>query len=351
MIEFLQVNSLQFNLKEESTMRSTSFDLCVAILAPLLAVAEANALENPLAKLWSGEAVFQESSATIGNPADNMHFISMLWDATSDPHFKAYYIGGPGDFSTNLSRSNDGVIFTEAVTVLQIGKPGEWDDRIAAFASIWKDNDTYYLVYEGAGFDARYPGDIGLATSPDGITFTKQGRIMTHQSGTFESANIGTPSLFKKGDTWYLYYHGFDGTDVQLGLATGEDLTSLTRVGSKPIIPTSPTEWDSGTIGKRSQIIKEGNYYYMSYEGSSDQNPSFQESDWNTGMARSSDLIHWEKMPLNPVLAGTGGGFGYDGPEIVTINGEVFLYFRKSTRKSGGQTFRAKLILQEAASK
>jgi len=347
-------------------MRSTSLGVCFALLASLLAVTGANAIENPLAKLWTGEAVFQESPETIGNPSDNMHFISMFWDcdfvdATRTPHLKAYFIGGPGDFSTNLSRSNDGVNFSEAVTVLPIGKPGEWDDRIAAFSSVWKAAGTYYLVYEGAGKDSKWPGDIGLATSTDGINFEKHGTILTHKPGTFEKTNIGTPSLYKKGKKWYLFYHGYDGIDVQLGIATGTDLSDLTRVSSKPIIPVSDSGWDCGTVGKRSRIIKEGTYYYMAYEGST--NPLNDSNDWNTaewnsGLARSTDLIHWEKMPFNPVLAGTSGGFGYDGPELVTISDEVFLYFRKCSDNSGqqtfrsdSQTFRAKLILQEAATK
>ncbi|MCA9103151.1 MAG: PEP-CTERM sorting domain-containing protein [Planctomycetales bacterium] len=310
------------------------------ILLPTLASA---AEHQPLAKLWSDEAHFEVQPEAIGTPSDHMHFLSMFWDADpvdtpGEPHFKAYYIGGPG-FSTRLARSTDGVNFADAGTVLGIGAAGAWDDRIASFSSVWKDADTYYLVYEGAGQDTAWPGDIALATSSDGVNFTKQGRILTHRAGTYEKANIGTPSLHKEGDTWYLYYHGFDGTDVQIGLATGSDLaTDMTRVQATPIIPTSAADWDSGTAGKRSRLIKEGDYYYMAYEGSTDQ--PFDRASWSTGIARSLDLLHWEKLPQNPVIPATGGGFGYDGPEMLYVGDDLYIYYRTGAN----QTARAKLV-------
>ena len=84
------------------------------------------------------------------------------------------------------------------------------------------------------------------------------------------SHEIGTPSLFKEGNTWYLFYHGYDLDDCQIGVATGEDLLNLTHYSTTaPRVPTSASDWDCGTAGKRS-IVKEGRYYYMVYEGSTD---------------------------------------------------------------------------------
>ncbi len=307
------------------------------------AATPARAGTDYLSKLWSGEATFQVQPETIGNPGDFMHFLSMFWDANpvdtpGQPHYKAYYVGS--DFSTHLARSTDGVSFTDVGPVLSLGAPGEWDDRIASFSSVWKDAGTYYMVYEGAGDDPAWPGDIGLATSTDGVNFTKQDHILHHLPGTFEAANIGTPSLHKEGDTWYMYYHGFDGTDVQIGLATGTDLaTNMTRVQTSPIIETSDDGWNSGTVGKRSRLIKEGDYYYMAFEGSTDQ--PFETASWSTGIARSTDLVNWEQFALNPVLPATGGGFSMDGPEMLAIGDELFIYYRDGAN----QTVRAKLVL------
>jgi predicted GH43/DUF377 family glycosyl hydrolase len=214
-----------------------------------------------------------------------------------------------------------------------------WDDRIASFPGIWKDGDTWYMVYEGAGTSSSWPGDIGLATSTDGVNWIKDPHnpILTHSSQGWESVNIGTPSLWKEGDTWYLFYHGFDGSDCQVGVAVGTDLHALTKYHSNPVVDTSNNKWDSGTIGKRS-IIKEGQYYYMVYEGST--NPPYDQASWSSGIAISSDLVNWTKSQYNPVLPQTGTGFGYDGPEWVeTSDGQLYIYFRGE----GNVTYRAKL--------
>ncbi|HYQ71266.1 MAG TPA: hypothetical protein VET88_04995, partial [Gammaproteobacteria bacterium] len=65
--------------------------------------------------------------------------------------------------------------------ILEAGKPGEWDHYLwGGFASsIVKKGDTYFLYYQGASsfrhaFDETTCGRaIGVATSSDGINFTK----------------------------------------------------------------------------------------------------------------------------------------------------------------------------------
>jgi len=206
-----------------------------------------------------------------------------------------------------------------------------WDDRIASFAGVWADAGTYYLVYEGAGQDIRnFPGDIGLATSTDGVHFTKHPNnpILRHNSTGWEAGNIGTPSLFKSNETWYLFYHGFDGYSANIGVATGTNLTNLLKYAGNPIVSVAPGAWDSGAVGKRSTIYQEGNYFYFAHEGCTD--PPFDTARWSSGLARSTDLTHWEEFSGNPIIPQTTSGYGYDAPELVQIGGSWFLYVRMS---------------------
>ncbi|MCP4815710.1 MAG: hypothetical protein GY888_24620, partial [Planctomycetaceae bacterium] len=158
---------------------------------------------------------------------------------------------------------------THHSTLLAQGYAPFVDDRLASFPAIWGESDTWYMAYEAAGTSTDWPGDIGLATSGDGLAFTRvhPNPVLTHLPGTWEDTNIGTPSLWNEEGIWYLFFHGFDGSDVQVGLATGTDLQALTRHPDNPIVTTSESGWDSGTVGKRS-IIKEGDWYYMAFEGS-----------------------------------------------------------------------------------
>lgn len=207
------------------------------------------------------------------------------------------------------------------------GHPPFSDDRLASFPDVWKDGDEWYMVYEAAGTDAEWPGDVSLASSSDGRTWVKDplNPILRHADG-WEQSNIGTPSLWKVGNTWYLFYHGFDGQDVQVGVATGSDLRQMNRVGDGPILPTSESGWDSGTVGARAILFQDG-WYWMAFEGSSD--PPFNQANWSTGIARSLDLLTWEKFSGNPVLPITSSSFGYDGPVwLESQDGPLYLYFR-----------------------
>jgi len=226
------------------------------------------------------------------------------------------------------------------VGVSQGGAPFT-DDRLASFPGVWKDGGTWSLVYEAAGTDSIWPGDVSLATSADGITWTKAASnpVLVHEAGGWESHNIGTPSLWKEQGVWYLLYHGWNGQDVQLGLATGSSLDSMVRHPSNPVLETSNGGWDSGTVGARS-LRQEGPWYYMAYEGSTD--PPFASADWSTGLARSQDLVVWEKYSGNPVLPVTSASFGYDGPEFIeTPDGVLHLSFRHPS--PGNWTWRATL--------
>lgn len=292
--------------------------------------------QSTLADLWHGRAVFQEDTRAIGFKGE--HFLSLTRDSLelkSTNLKNTYYIRHlpDGRLGTGIAHSDDGILFVDGGTTLGPGNMSNWDHRMASFSSVWKEESTWYMVYEGTGGSA---GDIGLASSVDGVSWVKEANpILKHTEGkNWERINIGTPCLYHEGDTWYLFYHGFDGHDLNVGLATGRDLSHLTRAnGGQPILSPSTLGWDDGTIGKRS-ILKENEHYYMVYEGSRDLNTAankrFDTVSWNTGIARATSLVGpWEKLQSGPVLTGTPRGFGYDGPEWVrTPDGNLYIYFR-----------------------
>lgn len=287
-----------------------------------------------LGDLWRGNAGWVSDGHALGC-GFGFHFQSMIQE---EGEIRAYYIknyrqNGLGKSGVGRARSTDGLTWTDDGILLTTGGDEQhWDDRLSSFPGIWKEAGTYYLTYEGAAVNIPFsPGDVGLATSTDGLHFTKSpdGAILKHDRTGWESTNIGTPSLWKEGETWWLFYHAFNGAKVQIGVATGTSLTNLIKHPKNPLIPVTPGAWDSGTVGKRSAICKEGGYYYMAYEGSTDA--PFDKADWSSGMARSKNLIDWEKMPGNPMLPTTKASFGYDGPELIQIKGVWYLYVRVST--------------------
>lgn len=289
-----------------------------------------------LTDFWNGHARWVKDAENIGTNL-GLHFISVLSD---DHGAQAYYIGhyiapdGKSKLTVAGAHSADGINWTDDGMVLDVGRPGSWDDRLASFPGVWKDGDTWYLVYEGAAESGSFPGDIGLATSKDGHNFVKYGNnpLLRHNPNGWERANIGTPSLYKENGVWYLFYHGYDGNVCQIGVASGPSPANLAKAASNPIVPVTPggTAWDTGTIGRRSRIVKEGAYYYFAFEGSTQQ--PYDRAKWSSGLARSTNLTAgWTKFPSNPIIPQTQASMGNDGPELVRLANTWYLYVRTIT--------------------
>jgi len=303
------------------------------VIALLLAGAPA-AWGQGLADLWNGRAKWELAAERVGGDF-TLHCLSILpQDGTLLGYYIANYTTSDGRWRMGVgrARSDDGISWTDEGRLLSVGATGAWDDRVASFPGIWKDGDTWYLVYEGAADDiGSSPGDVGLATSADGRNFTKHpgNPILKHEKTGWERVNIGTPSLYKEKGTWYLFYHGYDGTLCHIGVASGTDLTKLTKSAANPIIPAGAERgaWDAGATGKRSAIVKEGELYYLAFEGRTPLPDST--ARWSTGLARSRTLTSgWSKCPLNPVIPVTPGGFGNDAPELLRHRDAWLLYVR-----------------------
>jgi predicted GH43/DUF377 family glycosyl hydrolase len=269
-----------------------------------------------------------------------MHFPDMIY---KDGQYWAYYITyktNSGKGGVGLAVSDNGVDWKDKGCVLQPGE--DYDCNGAYFAGVWLDTDgTFYLTYEcKGGEDTEYGTleNVALATSKDGINWTKEGVILyKNPDWDWQLANVGTPDLYKKDGVWYLYFHGFDYTDCQVGVAYGEDLHNLT-VHPEPIIRTEDDTPYSGTVGRR-DVIYVGGYYYMVYEVSTDQaeEGGYNGAYWTHMFARSKDLITWETIG-EPIITQTNedgsqkAGMGYDGPCWMIIGKHIYVYVRIKNR-------------------
>ena len=322
--------------------------IAILLSVLLLASRSSSATEPTLDDVWSGKARFEVDPNVFGVEF-GMHFLSAV--AGQDAIHVFHNFPDSGQNSIGLATTTDGVTFKNLGKVVTRSASG-WDSRFAAFPGAIKVGSKWYLVFEGAGDS---PGDLGLATSDDGVNFTKHpAPILIHARRqpkdpanlqlVWERANVGTPSIHVENDKFFVFYHGFGKSsvggpdDCQLGLAMGTDPKQLKRVGNGPLIKTSKNGWDSGTVGKRS-IIKQNESYYMIYEGSTDQ--PYDKAKWSSGLARAKSLMGpWEKFAQNPVIPATNGGFGNDGPEWIQIADKLYIYFRSPS----GPTTRAVLV-------
>lgn len=264
--------------------------------------------------------------------AFGMHFISPV--VVNGVYFTYYIKGAPdGRMAVGLAKSTDGINFTDQGVVLTGGSVAAPDSRYASFPGVWYENGTFYMVFEAVGDGTKgLDGDIGLATSTDGVNFTKQGVILYHDRTGWENINIGTPTLYRENGIWYLHYHGYDGTTCQIGVASGPDLMHLVKYSGNPIIKSIPGTAQAGTAGHRG-ISKVGGKYYMTYEVSEakvNAQVEFGGAKWSSSMASSTDLFNWSLYSQNPVLPQTvpSDGMGNDGPTFMSVGGLSYIYYR-----------------------
>ena len=162
--------------------------------------------------------------------------------------------------------------------------PYSWFEKAAVYnPTVLLEGDTFYMIYRAEDTHDEYISRLGLATSTDGLNFTRyEGNPVVGIDGPLyplESRGCEDPRAVKVGDTYYMTYTAWTGYSLGLALATSKDLINWTKHGI--IIPDT----------KAGAIYPEpvGGRYIMYF------------GDTNIWMATSEDLLHWE-VREEPVL-------------------------------------------------
>lgn len=145
----------------------------------------------------------------------------------------------------------------DKMPVITSGSTGEWDAGFIIPSSVLTLNDGTLMMFYSAGEDIAFFSNffVGMATSPDGIVWTKYNDPLTTQ-------------------------HPFAGSD--------------------PVLMTgSMGEWDGAYIWM-ANVTFGNNGFRMYYSGSDENQRTGLKS---IGYAESRDGIHWEKYNRNPVYS------------------------------------------------
>jgi hypothetical protein len=222
---------------------------------------------------------------------------------------------------------------------------GKWDAKVRERGWIMKEDGVWKLWYTGYDGTADGLRMLGYATSPDGIKWTRHprnplyrehwvedmmivkeaGKYYMFAEGKNDRAHLlvsdngldwkrvglldirlkngkpipdgpyGTPTAWRENDLWYLFY---ERSDLGIWLATSKDLKVFTNVQDEPVLSPGPADYDKDLVALN-QIIKYRGRYYAYYHGSVKEGPKAKL--WSTAVATSTDLIHWEKYPGNPL--------------------------------------------------
>jgi beta-1,2-mannobiose phosphorylase / 1,2-beta-oligomannan phosphorylase len=253
---------------------------------------------------------------------------------------------------------------------------GQWDAKIRERGWILKEGDLWKLWY--TGYDGTENGlrMLGYATSKDGIHWTRHpnnpiykehwvedmmvvkhdGKYWMFAEGKDDLAHLlvsddglawtriglldirkkdgtpippgpyGTPTAWYENGTWYLYYERHD---LGIWLATSKDMKVWTQVQDEPVLSPGPGEYDKDLIALN-QIVKHKGRYVAYYHGTAKTGPNARM--WSTCVAASTDLVHWEKYPGNPLQPveqnKSSGIVVHDGEKfrLYTMHPSVYLH-------------------------
>jgi predicted GH43/DUF377 family glycosyl hydrolase len=207
--------------------------------------------------------------------------------------------------------STDGISWTKDAgnPVLDKGTSGQWDDFGVQLGNVVKRGTNDYIMFYSGVNAAWTAWGIGVATSTDGISWTKYG---SNPVLDYTDFNVGGNSIISfpyaikaSNGTWYMVLSGTHGTDF-FGTFAASSSDGLTwtpiNSGNRVMAPTAGA-WDDDNI-EVAQLMETGGKYVMLYNGNDNSVPGIH----RMGIASSTDMITWVKSGNNPFFTVGAGG-------------------------------------------
>jgi predicted GH43/DUF377 family glycosyl hydrolase len=226
------------------------------------------------------------------------------------------------------------------------GSEGKFDSLAVDVPFVFHHNGQFYMMY--TGFDG-IGYQTGLAVSGDLLNWTPKGVILPRNegSGWDKVGAAGTwiikesdglydlPTLKKIDGKYWMIYHsypqtGYESGSAETGLAWTDDesLMNWHRL-EKPVLSwRDGAEWEIGGLYKSCVVTHEGKYYmFYNAKNKPDKSQPWREQ---TGLAISSDLLHWERYPESPVLRVSEGSWDsrfVSDPGVFRGNDKWLMFF------------------------
>lgn len=216
--------------------------------------------------------------------------------------------------------------------VITRGGRGEWDAVDVLNPSVVRQGDAYYNFF--SGYDGK-TWHTGLAVSGDGVTWHKEGMILSPDPNTWEGGAIAANGSAIADDSGILYYYQA-GHPVEIALARSRNGHQWMKNGA-PVLAVGPYgSWDERGVADP-YVIRAGSSYYMFYLGMD------RAQRQRLGVAESRDGVKWEKLRSNPILElGEYGAFDEKGlgePAVWAARGYYWMLYtgrdHNETRRLG----------------
>ena len=185
-----------------------------------------------------------------------------------------------------------------------------------------------------------YVATLGLTPN---VSAAIQGQlVLSSSSAGWESGGIWRPSVAYNGTSFMMWYTGSDPQGTwEIGLATSNDGIAWTRYQNNPVLrigSESNGDWDYGAVGYSWVLYVKGQYK-MWYVGQI-YSPVGDITSQMVGYATSPDGINWTKYSGNPVLTPDPSEPWYEkylGLPAVVWTGSSFLMYYVAANDTASQ--------------
>ena len=292
-----------------------------------------------------------EKQGTVLSPATNQASVGVLEPSViyegnaqilSGNVFKMWFTGGNADGiapGVYYAESSDGISWTQLSSTVPV-----ISSHVSARTT--KIAGTYYN-YGVKSVGGDFGTQIDRYTSPDGVNWTlaNSNVLSVGGAGSWDSNQIYNPTINIIGGIWYMLYgaDGGAGTMLAMGLATSPDGITWTKYASNPVL------WNFSS--QNIILINGVYYAWgdVTVFGLGGPNPTFFPTDFSR--TQSVDLINWSApTPSIPrtlsseVVGGHANNSQLDSPAIVQVGEKSYMWYDAvPSNASGGTGFNINL--------
>ena len=273
------------------------------------------------------------SGGGSGEWNSHMFWPNVLYNPDS-ARYEMWYSGSDGPANgwrpmyIGFATSPDGINWTPLDAAVLKPTVGAWDESSVEPPIVIRENGQYKMWY--SGWSPSNPvAAIGYATSDDGKNWIKHpDPVMTRSGADWDAGGVGACSVVPYSGGYKMWYSGWTAgyTYGDIGYATSTDGITWVQYSNNPVITHSPGGgWDDGSVeSPYVQIIN--NTYHLWYTG---MRPGAQ-FPFQIGWATSADGITWHKYDdpsttsalyalSDPVLQPASGQWDGSGVQTGTV--------------------------------
>lgn len=262
---------------------------------------------------FAGNPVLDRSSSNPNAPDFwGVETANVIYDTAAPPaeRYRMWYSGKQddtslisGNYKVCYATSPNGINWTKYAgnPVLTAGSASDWNNLMITNVSVLRDGDTLKLWFASPdGYPNSQPtdgkGNIGYATSTDGINWTKYANpvLIAGIGNSPDSAAIAEPSVLKIGTTYHMWYSMINSWAIEnfaVGYATSADGINWNKHTGNPVLPLGGFgSWDRYWAAHPGVVHNpQTGDLFMYYTGrDSTVFPSITGYYWDLGLARST---------------------------------------------------------------